>query len=508
MTSRSLAALRHRVRPHRVAIGLVATFFLVGVAWLVSNPPGAAPDEDSHYVRMVGLSYGHPLGGSLPQDADLGPTFNHFVGDARARLTAEAGSFWLPGSAPPPHPCNAFRADQPYDCAPPPTTAGHIHAISMHARTLPGSYLLPAALSRLAHSTNGKLYLGRFGYLLQDTALWALAVIAARRRLGRQRPEVYAALILSFTPLLAFQMGQLSPTGTEAMAVLAFTTWLLDALVAPDRARVWGVCVLAGVAAWSRDLGVPLVLAIAVIIAVVCRNQVRTLGRRVGAWALLPVAGAVVATAGAVTWRLALQYPIGSPNATLVRVRAALTSLKSIVPDSVGLVGWLDVQADPLVRRLWAIALAGVVIRLALRRFGWALTVGVFAAFYVALNVYLRLVLTTIGFGVQPRYTVVLAGVAVLVASAAFPVAAATGRNVVGRVALVGAALFAAIGHASMYLVNAQRHAHGLNASPISFRHTAWHPPVGWPASLGLCALACLCVAALPLVIRTLRPAC
>ena len=446
---------------HKPELLVVGTFFLLGLAWIVSNPPGAAADEPSHYVRMVGLSEGHLIGAALregegPQPGDAGfqrPTINF------DRLRTEAGRYSVPGSAPPPNGCNRVAPRKPYDCPPTPPVAGRIDAISLHARTMPGSYVFPALLSRFSHTTNGKLALGRLAYLLQDTALFAVAVALGTRLLRGSRREVYLALLLAFPPLLMFQMGSLSPDGTEAMAVLAFAAMLLALVREPSRSRFWWSVILALITLWVRDLGIAYMPAIALVVGIASRRRLGAVARSLRRVDLAGIALLAAGVIGAAVWRITLLYNVKDLRITGSRLRPFLESLRIGALASFGRVGWHDVPSDWLLNRLWLGAFTAIAVTLGVRRRAWTATAGAVALFYLLLNAYLWLYVTAVGYFNQERYTVILAAVGLLVASALFPLPGPSGRFAAAMEVPIVAV--AAAGHFSVFLINAQRHAHG-----------------------------------------------
>jgi hypothetical protein len=470
---------------------IAATFFLLGFAWLVSNPPGAAPDEDSHYVRMVGLSYGHLIGHDVPVSRD--------AGIVQARVDTESGAYDLPGTAPPPIQCHIFRAERPYDCAAPPAVAGTIRAISYHARTLPLAYGLPALLSRLAASTFGKLYLGRLGFLIQNTALVFLTLIAVPGSPAVRRPDVVAALYLAFTPLAAFLMGQLATSGTEITAYVAFVACLLRVLSTPTSRWWWATVAMGSVALWTRDLGVLMVPTLTVLVLVSQISATRRLARLLPRSAIaLGLAAWAVIWGGALLWHEWLQYPVQLPTVPLSALRAVVADLRETAHGSVGRVGWLEVNLNVTLVRLWLGAAILVGLYLAATNRRWAAVTAVCVAFWIGVNIWLTLHLTAAGFGNQARYTLAIPMTMILIAAECArlrPFRSKWPEAVVYLTAVV-----TAVGHFSMLLLNARRHAHGLGDTPISFSHAVWSPPIGWPATLALCAVACAAVAALPLL--------
>ncbi len=67
-----ITPVRRRHRP--LGLYLVAAFvLLVGVSWIVANPPGYTPDEPAHYTKAIGV--GHRVWVGTPGAYDVGPGF-------------------------------------------------------------------------------------------------------------------------------------------------------------------------------------------------------------------------------------------------------------------------------------------------------------------------------------------------------------------------------------------------------------------------------------------------
>ena len=470
----------------------VAAFFLIGLCWLLTTPPGGGVDEPSHYVRMVGLAHGQLLGDAVDPARPLGG----LTGAQLRRVNAEAGSFELPGAVPPPNGCNALDAALPYTCPPLPTSDHPIEAVSLHARYLPGPYVLPALLSRLGSTTSRTLLLGRLGFLLQNTALFAVAV-AALGTMGRTGHRwgaaALAVAVLSVTPALLFMAGTLSPSATEILAVAACAAALV-ALARTGSGRWAGVATAcAVVACWARDLGVPAV-SLALVAVVLLEPGLRTWWREAGRkhWVHVGVAG--VAALGALAWNLAMKEPLAPTWNTIGSFWHDLGVVPAALRDSIGLVGWMNVRIDAFVEWLWLgvwVIAAVSVSSAAVRRVRLVLAM-VLGAVLVA-GVLLGGSLRTSGFRLQPRFLMPLAVVGVVVLVTATVRGATVQRQWV-RAALV----LCSLGQASMLLIAAHRNAHGLTDAAIDFAHTAWGPPGGWKLAAVVAVLGCAAVAVLP----------
>src|SRR3954454_17843486 len=50
------------MRLRAIPLAVVACYGLLGLAWAVTNPPFASPDETQHYLRALGVSQGTLIG--------------------------------------------------------------------------------------------------------------------------------------------------------------------------------------------------------------------------------------------------------------------------------------------------------------------------------------------------------------------------------------------------------------------------------------------------------------
>lgn len=476
-----------------------AAFAALGLAWALSTPPGAAPDEPSHYIRMVGLSRGELFGARVdPTTPPPGPLPSV---EAVERMNREAGWYRLEQSLAPPGACNAFRPDLAFTCAEPPAgdpsaDRGDDRYISYHARYLPGAYIVPAALSSMGSTMWQKLFLGRIGFVLQATALFAVAAraVAVRARsIGRPPTAVGVVLALSVTPLLAFMVGTLAPNATEVLAVAACTAAAMVLGRQWSQAWVWTLVGCAVVASWSRDLGAPTVLLALIAVAIVEPGLVagaRAHHRAVRAPAIV----VVVAAVSAMVWQLVNKVSILRWPASWTEVGDGLAETAESVIAAVGLVGWLDVRVHRAVEVAWLVLAAGGVgalLTAVTRR--TRLVVAALAAIGVVLGTELSIAMRAAGFGLQARFLLPVVAIGVVV------LATAAHRGGPWSPATVRAGLgFAAVGHMAMLLRSAHRHANGLG-QPIDLRDPVWSPPLGWALSVTVMLVAVALVALVPL---------
>jgi hypothetical protein len=475
---------------------VVATlaFVVLRLAWALSTPPGAAPDEPSHYIRMVGLARGDLVGervdpatptpGALPTP------------EAIARMNSEAGRYELPRLLTPPEPCNAFRPELPFACAWSPVDTPSGSHISYHARYLPGAYVLPAAASRVGGTMWQTLFAGRVGFLLQATALFVVVAAAIRARcsvLGRLSTGSAVVLTMSVTPLVLFMAGTLAPNGTELLAMAACTASTMVLAVRWSSRWLWCAAICTVIASWSRDLGAPTVVLALVAVALVDPSLGGALGshrREVRVPVLVAATGAV----SAVVWQLLNKVSILRWPASWGEVATGLSEVGYVVPASVGLVGWLDTRVHPLVENGWVVTAAlgagAVLTRVAARV--QRVVAGV-AAVGLLVGVELAMGLRVAGFGLQARFLLPIVAIGVVILVMAPQRTAPWAPGVVRAVLVV-----ASIGHLAMLLRAAHRHAQGIGQS-VRFGEAVWSPPLGWATSITLMVVGSVLVAVVPL---------
>lgn len=455
----------------------VGSFFLLGFAWLWATPPGGGVDETSHYVRVVGLAHGQLIGSDVESNRPLA----HLNEYQLERVNAEAGRFRIPGRSPAPSDCHVLDASQPFNCEQTPAVDGTIEEVSLHGRSLPGSYFIPAAFARFGNGMWSTLMLARFGMLVQNTALFA-AVVWALRAVRKQDHTFSAAsavtLGLTVTPVLAFLAGTMSPSATEILAVAAFTSVLIASGRSKSMAALWAAAVLAVIASWSRDLGGPAIV-IASASVLLLEPDLRRWFRHEGAKKWFPVGLGALGVVSSQVWQSLMKHPLAPEFGSISQVWQDVYLTVTTLRDAVGLGGWLNTRMDPLLETMWV--LVWVVAFVAMLRRVSARTRQVVAAHGVALVVISVFVIASQragGFGTQGRYLLPFVAVSVIVLATAPHDASVVNRVVSRR----GAALFGsflALGHGSAFLMAAHRHARGLS-EPIDFGRAVWSPVGGW----------------------------
>src|SRR3954452_22226295 len=176
------------MRFHHLSPWLVcASYALLLGAWVISNPPAAAPDEWSHYLRAVSLGRGQLLGAFSGREGALaivGTTRPLFLDEAtyqkqlawvaqntrRVRIPAglTPGWFRCREQTDPLIPARCFSTASPVD-----RSAEWFNPTAVYQ---PFSYLLPAAISWVSLSPDNLDRLMRAGKAVVSLALVAGAV--------------------------------------------------------------------------------------------------------------------------------------------------------------------------------------------------------------------------------------------------------------------------------------------------------------------------------------------
>lgn len=288
---------------------LALSVTLLTIAWVIGNPPSAAPDEVAHYVKALGAGSGD-LVGRTPSKLQVSSAVK-----SEAKAMAAAGEpaanavkiaawqwrttrlFQVPaGSLSTAFGCADSRADLSWACINSGTSyPSRSQETSSYIGTYPPFVYVPSGL--LAHAASNpetRLWLGRAGM----AALALVMLIAAFFVLfdGDVGGLSLVGLLLAVTPMVLFVSSTLSASGPEVASAICFVASLLR-LSRSKRSPwwVWAVCALSGIMlALSRELGPEfIVLEILATALVLGREHVRRLagGRRARtAWPVVALA--------------------------------------------------------------------------------------------------------------------------------------------------------------------------------------------------------------------------
>lgn len=486
-------ALRSRLTGRTVLpvlmFGAGLSFLLV--AWLASNPLGAAPDEQAQYVHAAALSQGEVFGSVVAIPRTPGETY--VMWRFQEQITR---AFELPRRlAPPPFAaCFQFHPDTSAACTVglrQPKAGRFASYVALYPPTL---YALPALLIRVASNPFEALFLGRIGVVIATAPLLLLAV----RLSWTGRVVSLLGPALAITPMVVFVAATLSDSSLEVTGGITFAAALLRMRRAPTGpSHLTSVGLAAGGFALvaTRPTGPLWVGVDLAIFAVLVTWRDLASWWRDSPWGIGAPAGIVIGGAAYnLLWTAAGHagslVHLGNlvPAVNLASAQAVAYTL-----EEVGVFGWLDTNMPGAVYWFW-IAVIGAVAILAVARGTYREGIGVIVAagLVAATTIGLAAVLiASSNFVGQGRYFL---PVAVFIPLLACDVLGANTSDIwwpgLALTAFAGWAI--AIVQALAWWENARRYAVG-RGGPIGFLfHGAlWSPGGGWLPWACLAALGC-----------------
>lgn len=500
---------------------LVAAYALLSAAWVFGNPPGAAPDEPSHYLKALATGRGQWVGRPVSTRADWQPPPPYDRPEAKTNL---AQLRWLqqttrvvdvePALSPGAFACNAFRPDATAACLRSPAAPSAETSVAAYP---PFLYVLPGLLMRTAQNAPSALLLGRLASAALSLGLLAGAVFM----LWSARAPALSLLgvLVAVTPMVLFLTAELSANGPEIASGICFFAALLRLTRAHSASHAVWVALIASVVVLilSRQLG-PLWVALGGVLFV------SALGAR-ASWArvwrggrtarlVLPTAGAAIVLN--LAWELSVRAASPLEVARLPGdLLGTLGELRWLVPalvrQGMGVFGWLDADmpfAGYLVWTAMVLMLLGAAFRVGSRRDRWTLALIVAAGLLLTVAVS-ALLMQPIGFRPQARQ---LLPVAVALPLVAGEVLLRQGPRFASLRLINLVFFFALLGGAVQGLgwyANAHRQAVGVSGPWLFLGQAQWSPPLGWFFWLLAVVLACLAVVAFGTVAwrRSLAPA-
>ena len=426
------------------------------MAWLGSNPPVGAPDEDAHLVKALGIAR-----------LDIGVPF--------------AGPVDL---------------TRPADCQPPPPVdAGDTQMGTNVGAYPPFPYLSVGIAASAAATPPQAITLGRAVILAETALLLWLAVWHLVRWLGRR---ALLRVVVAVSPMAVFCMAILNTSGLEIFGALGVAAVVAVFLRRPESlssSATQAVMLVSGSALiLGRQLG--LVTMAALVLLLLARGAgpaLWTEARRGSRMMSTTVALLAVETFAVVAWELAYDHPaLLGPWASPSSLRTFAGRWFQTATDGVGSFGWLDVVMAGWTTTLWLVAAAVLLLGGLLwgRRPDRLVIVGMVIALGIVAYVTYARVFGPAQSGLQGRH--LLPFFAFLPLFAGIVVAERMSPATLGRL-LIGLALVLPPVQFYALFLNATRYAVGLASEPTWFLPAArWSPPLGWPPWLVLGFAACL----------------
>lgn len=352
----------------RVPRWVAVLSFILGLgfllaAWVFGNPPGAAPDEPSHYVRAVGAASGDVLGepGGYGTFARYSPLERKYVYGPEKPLGVYVSindysrAYTVPANLyPVSFGCNAFQTAKSAACVNTGTApAVRERWLSQHAGQNPLPYLLAGPLMILQHSPEAADWAGR-----SVLALWCVLLVGFPLALGGMlRGQMLLSLVVSITPMAVFTGAILNPSGIEVFSSIGFFLALLALIEGRFPRLALAATAFTGVfVCMSRPFG-PLWIAVGLVAAIGLTSWAK-------AWAAVnrhrvgSAATAFLIGLGALSTLLILHH---YPEPTKMKVASLPTGeLYDLAQTSVGLFGWLDSPLPLHVAKVWLLVLVGI----------------------------------------------------------------------------------------------------------------------------------------------------
>lgn len=479
----------------RVVALFVVPYLLLGLAWLASNPVAAAPDEDAHLVKALGIArfdIGEPLGTRVD-----GPTLGAVRNASITRVVSIPAALDPSG-----YTCFRFEADVTADCQPappaPPAPSGDVRVGTTVGAYPPFAYLPMGLAARAALTPTEAFTQGRLVGLAETTALLWLACLHLVRWLGRR---ALLGVAVALTPVAVFCTAILNTSGLEIFGALGVAAAVAVATRRPESLTARGtqalVLVSGSALVLSRQLGLVTMAALVLLLLAVGGWPVIWATLRRGSWLLVTVVALLgVQVVAVVGWELLFDHPVLlGPWISRQSLVDFVAQLPQLVHEGVGWFGWLDTRLPTWFTSLWAgvvAVLVGAALALGSRRDRVVIAAMVLAGLFVAYVTYSR-VFHPVGAGLQGRH--LLPFFAIVPVLAGIVVSERLTRRTLTLLPVV-AVVLPALQLIGLYL-NGKRYAVGMTGGPLWFPPAArWSPPLGWVPWLSLGLVACLAMGA------------
>lgn len=501
------------LRARAVPILLAVSLTLLTGAWVIANPPSAAPDEVVHYIKALGAGGGQLVGKAPParMHAVVSSETSALIRSGEPATSAVKIATWqwrtsrvftVPASSlSTGFNCNEQQEAVSWEClaAGRPTPRTSTEFLSYVGTYPPFVYVPSGLLARASSNPDTKLLLGRAGM----AALSLILLIAAMMVLWEQETGLLSLVgfLLAVTPMVVFISSALTASGPEVASGICFAAALIRLSRSPRPSRwFWATFVFSGIVlALSRELGPEFIVMQLLATALVLgwrRIPSVFRCRRAAVASIMVVLACVIG----VYWDLHFNvHPPLSVGAILAVIPSSIKEFAAITRQEIGDFGVLDSPLPWPAYLIWLILL-GVVLVLAVRvsQRAVAKRFTLLVVAVVACTVLLTASQRQTGFSFQGRYVLPIFVLVPLWAgelvrrNAARVSVPTSARLVVGITGLVGTI------QALAWYANGRRVAVGIDGSWLyAFTH-GWQPPLGWIPWTGivLISLALYAVAA------------
>ncbi len=471
-----------------------AGYVLLVAAWVFGNPPYAAPDEWSHYLRAVSLGHGQLLGepaGSEAAKTIVGATRPAFLTEKmyqdelawvaqntrQVRIPAGLTPGWSGCAQHDPNvSARCLNDSRPY--------AEAREWFNATATYQPFPYLVPAALSRIKIHPDNLDRLMRTGKAIISLVLVTAAVFLL------WSPQFglvsLVGMVVAVTPMAVFLAATLNPSGLEIMSALAFGSALIR-LTRADAAHrfAWMTVGVSGVVLALSRTQAPLWIALHLCLIAPMQGagsfvRMTFQQKRYAGPALIAIFGAILLNR---VWEHlygpTLTFDLRPLRSSLY---AGLRHLPHVLREQIGVFNYLEFGLPMLAYVLWvalalALGIAALLVGTKQQRLLLLASLGAALALPVLL---FAATMRHTGFGLQGRYVLGLSIVVPLMAGEILvrrhERVRALGVDRLVVLLVVAAGLVQLIA----WWTNARRFAVGLDGPWWFVGSAEWIPPWGW----------------------------
>jgi hypothetical protein len=483
----------------RSALLFVLPFLLLGAAWMISNPPGAAPDEPDHLIKAIGLShfdFGYKYDGPSQ--------YPGLVGDRNASLSRVIK---IPAELNPDgFTCYAFEPAKTASCLPTSfAKSGTVDAIDPIGSYPPFLYFPIGWAAAAMHTPPDAFYAGRAVVLLLSSLLLLVGAWQLVRWLGRW---ALVGAYVGFSPMAVFCTSIVSTSGFEICGAFGVAAVVISVSRNPAALRDWHTHLVLGISGTalilSRQLGI--VTFVLLMLVAFCYFGWRPLWHLVRRPSLSLVLASVVLIVSGIALLIS-ERQLDHPSHTgtirsafhLGPIRAFRDNTFEYLRMGIGLFGWLDARMPGWSTSLWImllVSLMGAALLFGETRDRWAIVVVTVVVVFVAFITYAT-VFYTVAAGLQGRHLIpmflfvpMLAGIVVIEKLAAFG-----SKGAVRRLLVTLAVCVPLVQWTSLYW-NGHRYAVGSAGRTLFISYAQWTPPGGWELWLAVGLVGALAMGA------------
>jgi hypothetical protein len=488
----------------RVPLLVSISLALFATAWVMANPPSAAPDEADHYVKAIAAG-GGDLRGRPPNRSYAAFTARRIAsarakGDPSQIRTARwqfrtARTYiipaWLTYSA---FGCAHDQSHRSWECVDrshtPPAGAGTPTAFV--GTYQPFLYVPPGLAMRNGDDAHSALTIGR----AITAGISLLLLIGAAILLWSPAAGLVSltGFMVAVTPMVLFLASALSASGPEVAASVCFAAALIR-LSRDSRLGRWvwlGVAAGGSILGASRQLGPVFVAAIALAVTALVGPRLLLARFRGGVAPIAAVITVVVGCGAALIWELFYGRRVQQGLGEVVEaVPFGVERLTAVIRQAVGYFGQVDAPMPGPAYLTW-ILLLGALVGAALAVGSWRDRVGLvlLVAGVLGAVVVIAALHRQTGFTLHARHVL---GLLVLVPLWAGELLCRRAERVEDArlsVLALGVALVVPFLQAAAWYSNGRRVAVGVDGSWLFPLDPEWEPSGGWMPWLALVAVA------------------